>query len=157
GLLTAAVMKFMVTGPRTATRTNLSAMQEKLDTQWKAVTDTARKESMASVQTPILALSGAASLQEQAARDKYIEYKLVQAFPMTFSEALTPYPSQPGLLPWPAYVTYLGKIGITAANAASNTTPLEVQRAVLLLMSLTVGPKNTGVTKDNWGTSAIDR
>src|SRR5262249_369724 len=140
------------------TRVNLKSIGGKWITQWKAVTDKARKEAIpAGLQSDILTLSGAPSLVDGRARDKYIEYRLAQAFPTSFSEALNNYQGMASLTPWAAYVTYLGKLGITAANVGSNPTPPGGQQSVMLFLALTIGPQDTGATADSWAVTAVGR
>src|SRR5262245_45515951 len=87
-LTTAAVGKFMHTGPRLATRATLNTASSKLATQRKAVLDAARTEPLPSGFT----------------RDQYVQARMAQAFPQTFAQALNP----GSLGPWPGYVDYLG-------------------------------------------------
>jgi prepilin-type N-terminal cleavage/methylation domain-containing protein len=145
GLISAAVIRFMVVGPKTATRASIRSITSKLNAQWQAVRDKADKENIPSGLLPTVQ-SAANSTISQVVRAQYVALRLRQAFPQTFAEAL-----KPTLGPWKPYVTYLANMGITSGSAT--TQPYEP--AVCLLMALQVGPQGTGDTADDFGPGSV--
>ncbi|MBV9121767.1 MAG: hypothetical protein JO112_00225, partial [Planctomycetes bacterium] len=154
-LTTAAVMRFSTTGPRWATTSNLSKVLLNINTQWKAVREQAASESKTSAANqPFLTQAqnkyAGKSAVDPSVKAEYVRLKLVQAFPTSFAEALAP--AGNASLAWPNYVRYLSNLGVTSVN---DTTPLEIQSAVCVLMILEVGPKNTEVGRDELRTTAV--
>jgi prepilin-type N-terminal cleavage/methylation domain-containing protein len=171
GLTTSAVMSFRKTGPRLATKAQLQNMKIALDSQWKAVREKARKETMPlpvitviknwyKFQSPSVIIT---SDSDPRVRDKYVELKLIQAFPVSFDELantqnIQPVGTTPVTNPIPLhdnYRTYLSVNAktLTSANAKVITSN-EVQQAVCLMMILQVGPSNSGdITPTSLGTT----
>jgi type II secretory pathway pseudopilin PulG len=135
GLTVSGVVRFIDTGPRLATRSNLKNLKRVVDAQWKEVADKARTDKVNSADPNV--------------RASHVNDKLAQAFPQTFAEALSP-PN--GVGAWSAYTTYLGGLGVTAAKCP--TTPTAAEQAICLMMALQMGPKNTNVTPESLGVTA---
>jgi prepilin-type N-terminal cleavage/methylation domain-containing protein len=156
-LTTAGIMKFMDTGPQTATRTELRSIKSKFDTQWKAVRDEAFREPIPDATfAAIKAVLPAAANAPSNVRNEYVSQKLIQAFPQSIKEALNPpaayQPGRPGqLTAWQPYKNYLNGLGITSGAA----TPDQAEEGFCLLMILEHGPKNTGVAAGDFGSGAI--
>jgi prepilin-type N-terminal cleavage/methylation domain-containing protein len=156
-LTTAGVMKFMVVGPRNVTRTALRSITNKVNTQWQAVRDKANREPIPTALVPQIAawagLPVGTGANDPRIRPAYVQLRLIQVFPQSIAEALSP----PVLGPWPGYVDFLSSQGVgagtTAAGApeAANTYQAN-EMAVCLLMALQYGPQGTGVTADTFGT-----
>jgi prepilin-type N-terminal cleavage/methylation domain-containing protein len=156
-LTTAGIMKFMDTGPQSATRVQLRSLISKLDAQWKAVRDEAQREPIPDLTFNTIKASLTAPNNTGAdVRKAYVNAKLVQAFPQSMAEALKPDGTRNAILAYSPYVNYLKELGIdpvgpppvppvTRANATAE------ERAICLLMILERGPHNTGVTADSFG------
>ena len=142
-----AIVKFRDVGPRVATKSNLKSIKAKLDAQWKAVLDKARTDTIPTAVAATLAFP----VSDPRGRAQYIQLKLEQAFPVSFSEVMTATPSAVGV--WPSYSTYLNDIGVTPGNAAT-IAPIEVQQAICLLMALRSGPSNPGIDREEIGSTA---
>jgi prepilin-type N-terminal cleavage/methylation domain-containing protein len=154
-LTTTAVSRFRGPGPRLATTAALSKCTAAFDTQWNAVLSKAAKENLPGdflgyAQNKNSAIQ---SLADPRARQLYIELRLAQAFPMTFSEALDPtngYTSPPvWAQAYDPYKKYLNSLGATSSDAA--------QQAICLLMALKMGPLNSQVTEEVLGSTAAQR
>jgi len=78
----------------------------------------------------------------------YIKLKQRQAFPMTFDEALNPWP----LPPLQPYLAYLNGLGITGSSPQTR----DVEPAVCLLMALERSPGGGGVAGEDLGPFAAD-
>jgi len=142
-LSTAAVVRFRITAVRSATTTNLTKVYSAMRAQWTANREQAEKEPMN------LNISGGTSVP----RDQYVKLRLAQVFPMSFQEIFAPTANDPQVA-LSNYKNYLSsQYGITASNYSS--VPADSQRAICALMIITVGPKNSGVTADELGTSAV--
>lgn len=141
-----AILRLMGTGPYTATTANMNKLKIALETQWKAITDKARKEALPS--------NYPGNHADPRTRDNYVQEKLRQAFPQSFAEVWT---AAPNLGAWSGYVNYLKSLNVDSTNYASVTTPPEQQQAICLLMALEHGPANTGITADSLGMSAVQR
>jgi len=153
-MTTAAVMRFRKVGPALATRNSIRSMKTSFDAQWSEVLGKSQKDPIpAAIQTPLATAAGATALSDPRVRAMYGQWKLAQAFPMDFTEALTPKSGLPAL---PQYSQYLGTLGVTSANAATAAAP-EVQRAVCLMMILERGPGTQGKSADSWGSTAAQK
>jgi prepilin-type N-terminal cleavage/methylation domain-containing protein len=157
-MTTAAVMRFRGVGQARATSANLGKVYNKLGEQWQGVTDAAYKDSLTAPTNANYAgaaLAGGSNYADPAVRKRYVALRQAQAFPTSFYEALWPIdrtvkPSTADA--WPAYVNFLANIGITPSTEP-NWPSLDVQQSICLLMILTVGPKNAGVTADDLGSA----
>ena len=151
GLTTSAVMRFRVTGPRLATKTNLQNIKKQLDSQWSAVLGKADKESIpTAMQAGLVIATGASGVSDPRVHSAYNQLKLVQAFPVSFGEVMNP--PATFLTPWPAYVRHLASLGVTPANANTIAT-LDIQQSICLLMILEKGPNNSGITQESLGST----
>src|SRR5262249_19329624 len=111
-LSAAATLKFMGVQQGSNTKTALVKLQSQLDAQWAAVTQRAKDESIPdSVRdnADFAAMAGSDAHADARARVLYIKLKQRQMFPMTFDEALNPYP----LPPLKPYVVSLQGLGVT--------------------------------------------
>ncbi len=139
---------------RANTITGLGMMDAKAKTQWQNVSEKAFSDNSQQASSYIQNWSNTNPGQlPTAARTAYVQAMLVQAFPVSFKEALTP-DSTGVIQPWPAYQTFLNKQGITAANVTATPGPNEA--SVCLLMALTIGPYNTGVSSDSFGSANVN-
>lgn len=155
-MATSAVLRFRNTGPYTATVMNLQKIKAALDTQWKAVRDQAQKEPINSTQLAAivaeLGLPAGTTASNTRVREAYVQKRLRQSFPTSFSEALAP--AAGVLSAYPTYNQYLtSKFGASASSAGSP----ESQQAICLMMILQRGPSNPGITPDQLTTSAALR
>jgi len=175
GLTTAAVIRFRNTGPRAATRSNLGSLKAKSDAQWKSVRERAMKENIPSPSRSSILLqrknAGIADWADpEGVRSAYVDFRLRQAFPMDFGEALQP----GGTPPWQPYLDTLNRLGLVGlSNGAlpwqwDSTQPnynpyvvpagraptLDVQRSICLMLALEIGPSNVNVTPEALGTTA---
>lgn len=150
GLTAVGVAKFRSVGPQKATESNIRNIKGAVDKQWSAVVDAAKTDKEFATWAP----SNGLSAVDPTARVQYISAKLSQAFPTTFAEMLTP---AGGLPPHQAYTSFLSsQLNITTTlQATANTTPIEVQQAICLMMALHSGPKHLGVGADTFGTTAV--
>src|SRR5262245_767507 len=147
-LTAAAVLKFMWVGPGKATDSTIRAVKSRLENQWNAVADQANKENIpAGTLTMIVQnLAGADAETNFRARVIYVKLRLRQSFPVNFAEVITPSTAYT-LPPLNEYMTYLGRLGYTTANAASWPSA-PVQNAVCLKMALELGAGVGGANKD---------
>jgi prepilin-type N-terminal cleavage/methylation domain-containing protein len=153
-LTSAAVLKFINLQQRYNTVTALNLMQTKANTQWQNVTDKAMSDNSLQENNWVQNWQNNNPGQPPTlARALYVQTLQVQAFPVTFKEALTPDPT--GVIPaWPAYQAFLNNLGITAATVSA--TPAGPNEAsVCLLMALTIGPYNTGATAESFGSAYV--
>jgi len=142
-LLSAAVMRFMQAGPRTATRSALRTTKSKMSAQMKSVRAQANGEPIPiSLLPSIYALltPAATSQADPRVRAKYIELKMMQAFPQTFAEVFNP------LLPWPDYQRELMN-----NNVAPSGTTAPFEAAVCMRMALQMGPRESGTNPEDFG------
>jgi prepilin-type N-terminal cleavage/methylation domain-containing protein len=150
-LTAVAVLRFGGAGSQRATSARVAALTKKMQTQWLAVADKARRENMPANMTSaagVNALMAWGNLQplspgysgltvnDPRIRGIYVQARLSQAFPQSIREALnlntgrTPPPSSgpdPSLNPlgaWPGYVDYLNKYSVTGGGSASGATDL---------------------------------
>src|SRR5262245_35052123 len=159
-LTTAAVMRFTGAGIAGATRANLGKAQAKLNDQWKGVTDGANKDSLshpANSAYATVALGGGSNLADASVRQRYVQLRQIQAFPMSFYEVFWPLDGKVQTTApnaWKGYVDYLAELGVRPDNeAAWSTISLDVQQSICLLMIFQKGPKNTGVSGDELGSA----
>ena len=146
GLSAAATFKLIGAQLSSNTKTTLVKLQSQLDKQWAAVTHRAKDEDIPDSlrNNPHFAtMIGTDANAEARARVLYVKLKQRQMFPMTFDEALNPYPLPP-LLP---YGTYLKSLGVSASSP--QTQPYE--SAVCLLMALERSPSGGGVKMEDLG------
>ena len=153
-LTTAAIVKFLNTGPQSATRNHLKTIKTTLDTQWGIVRGKADKETIpTALQPALMSAAGATSMEDKRVRPKYTQLKLEQAFPVSFTEVMSP----TGLPAWSAYTNYLNGLGINAGNVAMDKTAPDVQMAVCLMMALERGPNNSAFTPETLGTTGAQQ
>lgn len=164
-----AILKFLDTGPYSATVANMRKIKAAVDTQWKAIRDKAYNDPLPTDPnelTQLKALAGApptATLADPRLRPKYIDLRLAQAFPTSFVEVFNPCNVPPASLPfapvkpWQGYVNYLATLNVTVANVGSVTNSPQEQQAICLLMALEHGPLHTGQSADALGISAVQR
>ena len=133
-----AILRFRNTGPYNATVANMNKIKAALDTQWKAVVDKAKKDSIPD------SIPGAKV--DPNTRQSFLAARLKQAFPQDIVEANG---TNNPLGPHPGYVKFL-------TGLQGTFTPDE-QNAVFLMMILERGPSNPGITPDVLGTSAAIR
>jgi prepilin-type N-terminal cleavage/methylation domain-containing protein len=147
-LTAAAVLKFMWVGPSKATDSTIRAIKSRLETQWNLVAGQANRENIPPGTLSMITANLAAGDAETnfRARVIYVKLRLRQSFPINFAEVINP-PAPFTLTPLNEYMTYLGKLGFTTANAASWPTP-DVQNAVCLKMALELGAGVGGANKD---------
>lgn len=158
-LSAAAIFRFRDTGPYNASVANLSRLQSALDTQWQAVRDRAMRDSIHGFKPSDL---GVSDLADAAARQNYVNMCLVQAFPISFEEALVP--TTGALKAYAAYETYLRKIlnakndtfAVLRSKAQKAASP-QVQQAVCLMMIVEAGPSNAGLTADKLEGGMVQR
>src|SRR5947209_4257995 len=141
----AAVLRFMGSQQTDTTRDELRALQRQLDSQWQQVTRTAKDEEIPSAAQSWITDNVARDDANASNRVRviYIKLKQRQAFPMTFDEALNPWP----LPPLQPYVAYLNGLGITGSNSQTR----DVEPAVCLLMALERSPGGSGVAGEDLG------
>ena len=145
-LSAATTLKFIGTQQVSNTRTTLTKLQGQLDAGWNDVTRRAKDEPLPETMranADFAAMAGDDTHAARRARVVYVKLKQRQAFPMTFDEALNPYPL-PALSP---YVTYLRSLGITRSTPA--TQPYE--SAVCLAMALERATGDGGARPEDMG------
>jgi Tfp pilus assembly protein PilE len=151
-LTSGAVLKLIGVQQRYNSLTGLKMMLAKANTQWQNVYEKAQNDNSVQESNWIQSWQTANPGQlPTAARAAYVQTMQVQAFPVTFNEALNPDPTYGVIQPWPAYKTYLNNLGITGSTAA--TQPIEA--SVCLLMALTMGPYNTASSTDSFGSAYL--
>lgn len=139
-LSASAVIKYIEVQQNANTQSILDRTQSQLSRAWSKVKDEAFKETMSPVTVEAWIFNNLAGSDANAvgrARVIYVKLKLRQAFPMTFNEALNPFPFPP----LQAYVTYLHSLNITGSSAA--TAPYE--SSACLLMALQRGVSGAGI------------
>jgi prepilin-type N-terminal cleavage/methylation domain-containing protein len=144
-LSAAATIKYIGVQQASNTKTALTKLQSQLDSQWAAVTQRAKDETIpdnirASIQT---SMAGSDPNATARTRVIYVKLKQRQMFPMTFDEAINPSP----LPPLKPYVDYLNGLGVNGSAPA--TQPFE--SAVCLLMALERAPSGGGVSTETLG------
>jgi prepilin-type N-terminal cleavage/methylation domain-containing protein len=148
-LSVSAVMKFIAVQQTTNTQSTLNRVQSQLIKAWSKVKDDAMKAPMSEpvpgtgipgipikqwlLQLPNPQLAGTDANAAERARVIYVKLKLRQAFPMSFNEALNPFP----LPPLQAYVSYLSNLGIASSTAL--TAPVESSACLLMALQRGVG------------------
>ncbi len=175
-LSASAIMRFGSTGQTIATQRNLDKILASLNAQYRSVTSQAQGEPMTTlanqpfldqaVKNVNMSLSTLVPPQYVTQRDprvrkEYVRLKVVQAFPMSFAEALAP--GGNAALAWKGYVNYLTPLQITTLNAYSvqvtdvrgGQPAWQGQMAVCVLMILQRGPQNAGLTADDLGVSVV--
>jgi prepilin-type N-terminal cleavage/methylation domain-containing protein len=149
-LSAATALKFIGTQQVSNTKTTLGKLQGQLDAQWAEVTRRVREEPIPETlraNPDFAAMAGDDAYAARRARVIYVKLKQRQAFPMSFDEALNPYP----LPPLSPYVTFLRNLGIKGSSAA--TQPFE--SAVCLLMALERTPADGGVKPEDMGLGTL--
>ncbi len=152
-LAASAVAKYMGVQQESNTKTTLSKTQSQLTKAWSKVKDQALRAPMSEIvpglgvtveqwiMTNLAANVGnptePITNTTQRARVLYVKLRLRQAFPMTFNEALNPFP----LPPLPSYMAYLTNLGI----AGSTTPPAPYESSACLLMALQRGVSGAGI------------
>jgi prepilin-type N-terminal cleavage/methylation domain-containing protein len=152
-LSASAVIKFLGSQEEANTRATFDKTQSQLNKAWSKVKDQANKETIPPavdqwIRTNLAQLPNEAfDVTTGRVRVIYIKLKQRQAFPMNFTEALTPPTLPPNnvcpLPPLPAYTTYLGSLGISASTGS----PYE--SSACLLMALQRGVSGAGVNPDD--------
>jgi len=150
-LSAAAVIKFLGTQQGANTQSTLDRTQAKLNLAWSKVKDEANRAPMSEIvpgSSPPQTVkdwitANLAQIPGEApgsttgrVRVIYLKLRQRQAFPMTFAEAMNPYP----LPPLPAYQTFLSKLGVVAGTAYGN-----FESSACLLMALQRGVSGAGV------------
>jgi prepilin-type N-terminal cleavage/methylation domain-containing protein len=149
-LSAAATLRFLGVQQGSNTKTALVKLQSQLDTQWAAVTQRARDEPIPESirNNPDFAVMvGKDALADARARVLYVKLKQRQMFPMTFDEALNPYP----LPPLRPYVVFLQNLGVK--KSTPQTQPYE--SSVCLLMALERAPGGGGVKMEDLGVGSV--
>ncbi len=153
-LTSGAVLKLIGVQQRYNTITGLKMVNAKSNTQWQNVYEKAQNDNSVQESNWIQSWQTANPGQlPTAARAAYVQTMQVQAFPVSFREALIPDPTYGVIQPWPAYQTFLNNLGINTTNLAPTPGPNE--SAVCLLMALTIGPYNTESSSDSFGSAYI--
>jgi prepilin-type N-terminal cleavage/methylation domain-containing protein len=150
-LTSGAALKFIGLQQRNNTITGFRMLREKANTtQWQTVTEKANLDNSQQF-TNWQNAPANAGLPPTTVRANYVTAMQVQAFPVTFKEVFTPDPN--GVIPaWAAYTAFLTKLGITGSSAATAS----IESTVCLMMALTIGPYNTGVTADSFGSANVE-
>jgi prepilin-type N-terminal cleavage/methylation domain-containing protein len=148
-LTAGAVTRFFGTQQVANTKSLIRSLDSNLQKQRSAIFAAANEGQPPPAAIQTAAGTAATDPGGKRARVLYAKLLLKQAFPMTFAEALSsPLPGVIG--PYDPYVKYLTDLGITA-----NTPPQPWESSACLLMAMQIGPKNTGVQIENFGTNAI--
>jgi prepilin-type N-terminal cleavage/methylation domain-containing protein len=151
-----ASMRLLGASQTGATRTTLTRLETRLQTQMSVRADRAR-EAIIPDAVKQLATSNwdpanlnRGNFNHDLARVIFVKLRLKAEFPQSFDEALSPAPGY--LLPVPAYVKFLTtQRGITGSSAA--TAPFE--SAICLYMALKFGPE--AVSEEDVGTGGAVR
>jgi prepilin-type N-terminal cleavage/methylation domain-containing protein len=149
-LSAATTLKFLGVQQVNNTRTTLAKLQGQVEARWAEVTRRARDESIPEVlraNPDFAAMAGDDARSARRARVIYVKLRQRQAFPMTFDEALNPYP----LPPLAPYVTFLRGLGVSGSTPT--TQPFE--SAVCLLMALERAPGDGGVKPEDMGLAPL--
>jgi prepilin-type N-terminal cleavage/methylation domain-containing protein len=136
-LSAAAYIKWIDARRRDNTEQNILTIRQLLQQQMKAVQDLAKGEDL-----PAAALTAAGGNRQQA-RNLYVNARIAQEFPMTYSEALNP---QFGLPVKPAYASAL------KGKTANPTT----ESSTLLLLALQQNRKGVSLNLDQLGGAIRD-
>lgn len=152
-LMAGAVMKVMATSQGNNTQSRLDSVQSQLSRAWSKVKDEAYYKSQMNEIVPGLGipvsqwiLANLAQIgptdpnAQERARVIYVKLRLRQAFPMSFNEALNPFP----LPPMPGYATYLTSLGIAGSTPATAT----IESSACLLMALQRGASGAGINPE---------
>jgi prepilin-type N-terminal cleavage/methylation domain-containing protein len=160
-LSAAAILRFMDVGPYNATAANLGKLKGSLDAQWQAVVKKANDEPM-NIDPSMLGFANT-PVTDPAVRTRYVDYKMMQAFPISFAEALNPstnpLTTASTFGPWRPYDDFLRRLlninlshsavpPMQAASLAARCAPPQTQQAICLMMIVERGPQNAGVTAD---------
>jgi len=147
-LAASAVLKFIEVQQSNNTQSTLDRAQGELAKAWSKVKDDANKASMTELvpggngqtvkQWIQQNLAGADANATGRTRVLYIKFRLRQAFPMNFNEALNPYP----LPPLQGYVSYLSNFNIPGSSGAS------YESSACLLMALSRGVSGAVVSAE---------
>lgn len=152
-LTAGAVMKVMATSQTNNTQTRLDSVQSQLSRAWSKVKDEAYYKSQMNEPVPGLGtpvsqwiLTNLAQIgpsdpnAQERVRVIYVKLRLRQAFPMSFNEALNPFP----LPPLPGYATYLTSLGIVGTTPATAS----IESSACLLMALQRGASGAGINPE---------
>ncbi|MFL5241414.1 MAG: type II secretion system protein [Gemmataceae bacterium] len=144
-LTAGAVMRYLTTQKGTVTETTVTKIDSEFRKVSQKVIDSARQEAIPAGIDGIYGCNGDANL----ARVIYIKLKLMQQFPMSFAEVLSP---SPKMLPAdPAFVHYLKD----QYNASPNSPALPYESSACLLMALQLDRSRMSLNTDFIGADSI--
>jgi prepilin-type N-terminal cleavage/methylation domain-containing protein len=150
-LAAGTVVRVIDTQSRNNTQTALTKIQSALNRRWSEYKDLFWKEDAARLYpNQWAAVMTIANNDPARARVIWVKLRQKQAFPISFSEALTPISLGGGvtLNPLPTYVSALGAAGVTAADTG------QCQSAACLLLILQQSPSGGGVKFEDMGVSS---
>ncbi len=157
GLLVAltagTVVRVMDSQKKSTTQVTLNKIQSQLTKQWNAYKDVYWREDAQRLYPNQwnYVLSSLSQNDSKRARVIWVKLRMKQAFPATFSEALSPIvlgSASVTLQPLPGYVTGLGTAGVTASDGGA------CESAACLLLALQQSPTGGGAkAEDLAGTS----
>jgi prepilin-type N-terminal cleavage/methylation domain-containing protein len=150
-----AVMRYLTTQKGNVTETTIAKIDSELKKARKKVIDQARNESIPAIIDSTFFCNGDVALQ----RVIYIKLKLMQQFPMNFTEAINgpQITTSSGIVsilgPEPAYVHYLGQY--SGVVAKPGVPPASYESAACLLMALQLDRSRMSLQMDQIGSDQI--
>jgi prepilin-type N-terminal cleavage/methylation domain-containing protein len=159
-LSAAAAFRFLASSYTSTTRTTITRFNSRLQAQYAAIIDRARKERIPTssdagyknIVNDAYSMSKDSSnnISTERARVIHVKFRLQQYFPMAFTEVLQPMSGYP---PIPSYVNFLSNNGIPTGPLSAS--PSNNESAICLYMILRYGPDTTG--EDDLGLGASSK